>query len=350
MKSDKLCFYSGGKTGFNVKKTLDNIGEILYPHYELDLVTSEPDAFLDFLDDRYSIYNYENPFPFGDNSYNLYRYLNSNNPTAITTIIMPHTLGFSASILSSIYDVPYVYRYPSDDLIRYKTHNGWRRFAYYIKNNVIGKVPIKLTSKYIVLGPAGFSHLTEIGTPAEDVFILPQPMDNNRFDDTDQDLELDIPTNVPVGLFVGRRAWLKGYDRMEKALPEILFQRPDMHFIIIGCGHELPDVPPSLHDRIHPIGNVKPDCMPSYFHRAGFLLVTSRGEGLPRVILEALLSNTPVIAPPVGEIPSVITDTYGSIDELIQQSTNFENKKVDEASSYTIENLKSKYLNFYSQF
>lgn len=338
------CFYVGSLTDFNVRKDLENCGKILSDEFDLHLLTTNPDEYEDF-SNTFSIFG-EGDSTFRGEIGALHHYLQKESPVSVTTISTQQDLVVPAAIMVRQHGIPHVYRYTSNDFERYKIYGGWRRPGYFILNNLIGRLPLHFSSKYIVLGSNGRRHLMDRGISVDDISILPPPFEARRFDDPPI-ISLPIPEKAPTVLFVGRRTWLKGYDKLEDTLPIILNNRLDLHVMIVGCGTEYPDVPGRYHDRIHPIGNVNPDYMPAYFQRADLLLVTSRGEGLPRIIVEALLAETPVLAPPIGEIPDIVASPYSNKSEMIERISNLENEVPDSVEEYTLEHLSSKYKYFY---
>jgi glycosyltransferase involved in cell wall biosynthesis len=61
----------------------------------------------------------------------------------------------------------------------------------------------------------------------------------------------------------------------------------------------LTDIPSA---QLHVISNVEPNRMPLFYRAADVLLCTSRYEGSPNVIKEALACNLPVVSTPVGDV------------------------------------------------
>lgn len=58
--------------------------------------------------------------------------------------------------------------------------------------------------------------------------------------------------------------------------------------------------------RIEFTGSLGRKDLAAWMRRAGSLLLTSRSEGMPNVVIEALASGTPVIASAVGDIPLIV--------------------------------------------
>lgn len=61
-------------------------------------------------------------------------------------------------------------------------------------------------------------------------------------------------------------------------------------------------------DRVVFAGFVAPDALPQYFHGADAFLLTSRYEGMPIALLEALATGLPAVASDVGEVARVVHD------------------------------------------
>lgn len=88
--------------------------------------------------------------------------------------------------------------------------------------------------------------------------------------------------------------------------------------------------------------------IPKLLNQSHCLLMPSLWEGLPIVILEAGASNLPIIATPVGSIPSLLNDENAYLVELnefknimIEVLNNYENAKLKGKKLF--ENIKVKY-------
>jgi len=106
-------------------------------------------------------------------------------------------------------------------------------------------------------------------------------------------------------LYVGRLAPEKCVDKIITAYKRT--DRPEP-LIIIGEGPEKQRLMRLAGDdkRIRLIGGVKHSRLVTYYQEAKMLLLMSRTEGLPLVALEALSCGTPVAAPPVGDLTTLI--------------------------------------------
>lgn len=109
----------------------------------------------------------------------------------------------------------------------------------------------------------------------------------------------------------------KGYDEILAAMPEIIRREPRLRFVWVGGGphreryaRRLAEL--GMTDRVRFTGLVPPSDIPSIINGFDILLHTSRWEGLPRAIVQALLTEVPVVSFDNDGAPEVVkTDESG---------------------------------------
>ncbi|MCC7258526.1 MAG: glycosyltransferase [Gammaproteobacteria bacterium] len=123
---------------------------------------------------------------------------------------------------------------------------------------------------------------------------------------------------LPVVLGVGRLGTEKGFDVLLDALAGLAGQGLGFRLVIAGDGAE----GPRLRAQAEALGLAQQTQFAGYvadvrplYRTADVLVIPSRSEGLPLVLLEALGAGVPVVATRVGEIPAVLGD--GAFGELV---------------------------------
>jgi glycosyltransferase involved in cell wall biosynthesis len=125
------------------------------------------------------------------------------------------------------------------------------------------------------------------------------------------------PHQPPVVLAAGRLVALKGYDTLLRAFARVRQQMP-ARLVILGEGSERPNL-----ERLAAELGVAADVdMPGfdpnpfrYMRRAGVFVLSSRYEGLPNVLIQALACGCPVVSTDCPSGPSEILDggRYGAL-------------------------------------
>jgi len=113
--------------------------------------------------------------------------------------------------------------------------------------------------------------------------------------------------------YVGRFSEEKGILHLLDAVSDIVNKKPDIKFLFIGDGAlrntiEQFILDNNLSDTIILPGWISHDELPDYLNQMRLLVIPSDTEGIPSVMLEAMVCGTPVLATPVGGIPSFISD------------------------------------------
>ncbi|MCA0375119.1 MAG: glycosyltransferase [Gemmatimonadetes bacterium] len=121
-----------------------------------------------------------------------------------------------------------------------------------------------------------------------------------------------IPDTLPrpwLG-YIGRLSHEKGWDVLLDALARVPVSQP-CSLVIAGDGPDRAACEAridalGLRDRVHLLGQI-PSALPLYA-QLDAIVMPSRSEGMPNVVLEALGADVPIVAARVGAVPELIPD------------------------------------------
>lgn len=124
---------------------------------------------------------------------------------------------------------------------------------------------------------------------------------------------LGLPLDVPLVGWVGRIIPIKGCDVFVSAFAH--FRGQSVHAAVIGDGPEKERVVAlrdggGIRDQLHFVG-ARP-LAARYFRAFDLFVLSSRSEGTPITMLEAMAAGVPVVSARVGAIPDLFTD-----DEIV---------------------------------
>jgi glycosyltransferase involved in cell wall biosynthesis len=136
--------------------------------------------------------------------------------------------------------------------------------------------------------------------PAEKLTVIPNGVDVPRFRDASPaDLaSLSLTTDRRYLISIGRLDRQKGYDWLLPELPAIFAACPEYDLLLVGEGPERTALRAQaaalgIEGRVHFLG-WRPD-VPQLLKLADLLLLPSRWEGMPNVLLEAMAAGLPVV-------------------------------------------------------
>jgi glycosyltransferase involved in cell wall biosynthesis len=159
-------------------------------------------------------------------------------------------------------------------------------------------------------------HRYRIGTPAA-FAVVPLGLDLDAFaalDDrarADARCALDIPPGVPVVTTVGRLTAIKNHALFLEMAARISAARPDAVFLIAGDGElraglEAEARARGLGDRVRFLGWRRD--LTTIYGATDVFAITSRNEGTPVALIEAMASGVPGVSTDVGGVRDVIAD------------------------------------------
>jgi len=108
----------------------------------------------------------------------------------------------------------------------------------------------------------------------------------------------------------------KGIQYMLKALPGVLKHKPDLTYMIVGDGvykASLQDLVADLRLQEHVVFTGYRTDIPNLLTISDLFILPSLGDALPTVLIEALASETPIIATQVGGIPEIIENNVNGL-------------------------------------
>jgi glycosyltransferase involved in cell wall biosynthesis len=149
------------------------------------------------------------------------------------------------------------------------------------------------------------------GFPRAKLLVIPNGIElGNISTETPIDrTQFGIATGRKVLLCVGRLHEQKGFDWLLQLAPDLFRRLPDHDLVIIGEGPERNSlnelaVRLNIQSRVHLVG-WRPE-VPQWMRAAELLLLPSRWEGMPNVLIEAMGSGLPVVATSVEGVEEVL--------------------------------------------
>jgi glycosyltransferase involved in cell wall biosynthesis len=135
----------------------------------------------------------------------------------------------------------------------------------------------------------------------------------SRFSNAGSEAALLPEVRGPVVLVAGRLSHEKGPDLAVKAMVEIRRELAHAHLVFVGDGPMRPVVQDlaqtlGLSDAVSFVGAVPHDQMARAYGQADVVLIPSRWEGLPAVLLEAMASGVACVSTRVGGVAEVVAD------------------------------------------
>jgi glycosyltransferase involved in cell wall biosynthesis len=134
-------------------------------------------------------------------------------------------------------------------------------------------------------------------------------------------------------LFVGELSKAKGVDLLVEAVEGLANKGFEFRLVVVGLGPEAERLKKRCNNRVQIelkgwVSHGKD--LDALFMEADALVLPSMTEGVPRVVIEAMVRATPVIASKVGDIPRILGDgmrgwlvSPGDLDDLMMGIEKF---------------------------
>jgi len=189
------------------------------------------------------------------------------------------------------------------------TRETWRTRLYYHIDNLA----MLGYDHVIAVSPPLVKHCAYHGVNPDRLTYIPNAIDTDEYTRTRSTSQAKAAMGLPIGRFaigvIGRLSVEKGVDRAIRMMPDLLRANPQVELHLIGDGPQRQE----LHNLADQLGIAnairwwgwQSDARPIY-EMLDALLLPSRTEGLPNVVLEAMAMGVPVAATDVGGVSDLL--------------------------------------------
>ncbi len=218
--------------------------------------------------------------------------------------------GFAAVIAAKLLGVPAVVKLHGSDINLNAKAPGPRKM-------IVWSLP--RAARVVAVSRALADEVVALGVPRDRVALVMNGVDAALFRPRDREAaraELSLPAG-PIALYVGNLKEEKGVLELGAAWQTVAREMPDATLVVVGGGPlkgALEALIAPLGDRVRMVGPRPLETIPTWMAATDILVLPSRAEGTPNVVLEALASGRRVVASAVGGIPDLITrDELGTL-------------------------------------
>jgi len=206
-----------------------------------------------------------------------------------------------ALVLAHWFDLPLVISLHGADMERFRQE---RRVYRWLLRKAIGSAAAITACSSALLCHTG----VDLSTTSKFVESIPNGVDLDLFSDA-----IPYPHEQPYILVVGRLIPTKGVDLVIRAFAQLPPEFDHVSLFIAGNGplhHELQRLAINLglKNRMHFLGSVSHETIPSLIAGCEALVLGSRSEAFGIVLLEAMAAAKPVVATAVGGIPELVAE------------------------------------------
>jgi N-acetyl-alpha-D-glucosaminyl L-malate synthase BshA len=193
------------------------------------------------------------------------------------------------------------------------------------KNLIIKRMivfALNRANKIIVVSERLKKRILEMRIPEKKIEVLLNAVDTDKFklqNKIDARRKLGLPLDKKIILFVGNFVDVKNPLSLIEISHRLRERRKkDFLLIMIGDGYLKNEIKNkinaySIQELIFLVGPRPHEEIPLWMAAADFLVLPSRNEGMPTVLLEAMACGLPIVATRVGGIPEVINDGENGI-------------------------------------
>ncbi len=172
------------------------------------------------------------------------------------------------------------------------------------------------TTRIIALGPAQRAELLGygVGRP-EQIASVPIGLDLEPYRASDRHrgrlrAELGVGPDTPLVGIVARLTAIKAHEVFLQAAATVYRQHPDTQFVVVGAGERREELAQLAEEygiapAMHWLGWRRD--LPLVYADLDVVALTSRNEGLPTTLVEAMAAGRPVVATRVGGVPTLVT-------------------------------------------
>ncbi|MEX0820043.1 MAG: glycosyltransferase, partial [Pirellulaceae bacterium] len=176
---------------------------------------------------------------------------------------------------------------------------------------VLERLAMRRVDDIVCVSQSVANFVAKGGFPKSKLRVIPNGVDLTQgpADDASNLMPLGMANDRRMLLCVGRLHHQKGFDWLLKLAPRLFERLPDHDLVIVGEGPErgsLDELASRLgvQHRVHFAG-WRPD-VPALMRAADILLLPSRWEGMPNVLIEGMGTGLPVVATSVEGVKEVL--------------------------------------------
>jgi len=177
------------------------------------------------------------------------------------------------------------------------------RLYNFINKHLLRRIPLVLT-----VSERSGVFLQQLGVARDRIRVVPNAIENTKL--VSPEFHREILTDRPVRIVTaGRLSYEKGYDVLLRAVANIHHTAPAFKVYIYGHGPEEERLKQMAHelgivDVVEFCGFV--DAILPILHDSDWLILPSRSEGMPNVLLEAWSQKLGAVSTAVGGVPEMI--------------------------------------------